>query len=186
MRLTNKKGALSLAINSIVVIVIAFVILGLGLGFVKNQLGSAEESTTAVQEQIRQQIMEDITSSNKKLNFPAQTLNIEKGKSKDIAIGVKNDRNGNLGFTIIVSTMDKQGDDGGEYVTFDYEGAIDFFYKKGPFTLKSTEAQAYNIKLTPKDKGTYLISLVIMENECTPDSDYNCVYAEDSFFITVI
>ena len=32
MRLTNKKGALSLAINSIVVIVIAFVILGLGLG----------------------------------------------------------------------------------------------------------------------------------------------------------
>lgn len=174
MRLTNKKGALSLAINSIVVIVIAFVILGLGLGFVKNQLGSAEESTTAVQEQIRQQIMEDITSSNKKLNFPAQTLNIEKGKSKDIAIGVKNDRNGDLGFTIQVSTMSKQGDPTG-----DYSESIDFFYKEGPFTLKSTEANAYNIKLTPKDKGTYLISLEIITTELE-------VYAEDSFFITVI
>ncbi len=181
MRLTNKKGALSLAINSIVVIVIAFVILGLGLGFVKNQLGSAEESTTAVQEQIRQQIMEDITSSNKKLNFPAQTLNIEKGKSKDIAIGVKNDQNGDLGFTIQVLTMSKQGDSTG-----DYSESIDFFYKSGPFTLKSTEANAYNIKLTPKDKGTYLISLEIMEDPCTPTPDYNCVYAEDSFFITVI
>lgn len=173
MRLTNKKGALSLAINSIVVIVIAFVILGLGLGFVKNQLGSAEESTTAVQEQIRQQIMEDITSSNKKLNFPAQTLNIEKGKSKDIAIGVKNDRNGDLGFNIKVSTMSKQGEEG------DFSDSIDFFYKEGPFTLKSTEANAYNIKLTPKDKGTYLISLEIITTELE-------VYAEDSFFITVI
>ena len=59
----NKKGDLNLSIQAIVIVVIAFVVLGLGLGFVRGQFKSIQETSTGVQEQIRQQILEDLRRS---------------------------------------------------------------------------------------------------------------------------
>ena len=75
----NKKGSLNLSIQAIVIVVIAFVVLGLGLSFVRGQFKSITETSTGVQEQIRQQILEDLRTGDKKLSFPATTLSIEKG-----------------------------------------------------------------------------------------------------------
>src|SRR3989344_7160585 len=106
----KKKGSLNLSIEAIVIIVIAFVVLGLGLSFVRGQFKSITETSSSVQEQVRQQVLEDLRTGNKKLNFPATTLNIERSSSQDIAIGVKNTQNvGDLVFTISVSTTQKQG-----------------------------------------------------------------------------
>src|SRR3989344_8207323 len=99
----TKKGSLSLSIQTIVIVVIAFVVLGLGLGFVRSQFRSITETSGSVQEQIRQQILEDLRTGNKKLSFPATSLNVEKGEAQDIAIGVKNTKaNGDLNFKIEV------------------------------------------------------------------------------------
>jgi hypothetical protein len=173
----SKKASLNLSIQMIVIIVIAFVVLGLGLGFVRGQFKSITETSSSVQEQIRQQILEDLRTGNKKLSFPATTLAIEKGDSQDIAIGVKNVKNsGDLNFEIIMNTLEKQGASGE-----DVSEQVEYFFLSGPFNLEVTEAEAYNIKiLATGDKGTYLVGLKII------DVDTGDIYREKSFFVNVI
>tara|TARA_Y100000310_G_scaffold345531_1_gene466114 strand:+ start:38133 stop:38648 length:516 start_codon:yes stop_codon:yes gene_type:complete len=169
----NKKGSLSLSINAIIVIVIAFIFLGIAIGFIKGQLGSSEETFSDVQGQVKQKIIEDLRTSNKKLSFPTQTITLEKGDSKDIAIGVKNTGGGPLDFTIVVTTEDSQGGSS-------FPDAIDYFHDKGSQQLKGKESEAYNIKITAKgDPDTYLVKLKI--DDGTPNG-----YATKSFFITIV
>ena len=86
----QKKASLNISIEAIVIIVIAFVVLGLGLGFVRSQFSSIEGTSTAVQEQISQQILDDLRTGNKPLSFPASKLVLETGQESVQAIGVKN------------------------------------------------------------------------------------------------
>ena len=179
----KKKGSLNLSIEAIVIVVIAFVVLGLGLGFVRSQFKSIQETSSSVQENIRQSILEDLRTGNKKLSFPATTLNIDKGASQDIAIGVKNTKaSGDLMFNIDVVTLKKQGAPEGT----DVSGQVEYFYLEGPFTLKLTDAEAYNIKISASgDKGTYLVSLRIIELD-EQGNPLPTPYAEKSFFVNVI
>ena len=173
----NKKASLNLSIQAIVIVVIAFVVLGLGLGFVRGQFKSITETSSGVQEQIRQQILEDLRTGDKKLSFPATTLSIEKGESSDIAIGVKNTQNQELNFEILVTTKQAQGKQG---IT-ELDDQVEFFFDPGPFLLKTTDAQAYNIKVLAKgDKDTYLVNLLIR------DADSGEPYASKSFFVNII
>ena len=178
----NKKGSLNLSIEAIVIVVIAFVVLGLGLGFVRGQFKSITETSSSVQEQIRQSILEDLRTGNKKLSFPATTLNVDKGASADIAIGVKNTLpSGDLNFKIQVETLKKQG------VDAPVAGQVEYFYLEGPFNLKVTDAEAYNIKITASgDKGTYLVSLRIVQVDANGVPLQGAPYAEKSFFVNVI
>ncbi len=180
----RKKGSLNLSIEAIVIIVIAFVVLGLGLSFVRGQFKSITETSSSVQEQIRQQILEDLRTGNKKLSFPATTLNIDKSASQDIAIGVKNVKaSGDLKFKVEVKTLQKQGALEGS----DVSKQVEFFFLPGPFTLKVTDAEAYNIKILGSgDKGTYLVSLKIIEVDDTGSSIGTDPYAEKSFFVNII
>ncbi len=174
----NKRASLELSIQSIVIVVIAFVVLGLGLGFVRSQFKDIQETSKGVQEQIRQQILEDLRTGDKKLSFPATTLQIEKGDAQDIGIGVKNVLNGDLRFTIELAVTDAQHK---EYSSTELQQQVQFFFNSGPFTLKTTDVEAYNIKITAAgDKGTYLINLRIKQE----GSDVP--YAEKSFFVNVI
>ena len=174
-KISSKKGSLNLSIEAIVVVVIAFVVLGLGLGFVRGQFGDITKTSSGIQEQIRQKILEDLRTGDQKLSFPAQTLSIPKGEASDIAVGVKNNLNNELKFTINVVTKKQQS--GG---TTDLNKQVEYFYNQGPFTLKPTDAQVYNIKISaPGDKDTYLVNLQIV----TPDGE---VYAEKSFFVNII
>jgi type II secretory pathway pseudopilin PulG len=182
----DKEASLNLSIQAIVIVVIAFVVLGLGLSFVRGQFKSISETSSSVQEQIRQQILEDLRTGDKKLSFPATSLNVDKGGAQDIAIGVKNTlAAGDLKFIIAMETLKRQG--GVEGV--DVSDQVEYFFLEGPFTLKVTDAEAYNIKILGSgDKGTYLVSLKILE----ADSDGNPVdenaapYAEKSFFVNII
>ncbi|MBS3116345.1 hypothetical protein J4421_01990 [Candidatus Woesearchaeota archaeon] len=175
----NKKGDLNLSIQAIVIVVIAFVVLGLGLGFVRGQFKSIQETSTGVQEQIRQQILEDLRTGDKKLSFPATTLSIAKGEAQDIAIGVKNTQNVELKFHIEVSIKQQKGKPTASGA--DLEKQVTFFYDSTAFTLQPTDAEAYNIKITAAgDKDTYLVNLKIVDDNTGGD------YASKSFFVNII
>ena len=181
----QRKGSLNLSIQAIVIVVIAFVVLGLGLGFVRNTFKDISGTSSSVQEQIRQQILEDLRTGNKKLSFPATTLNIEKGNSQDIAIGVKNVNNAELEFRVDIATIKQQGSSLTEADLLT-EGQVQFFLNNGPFTLGSTNAEAYNIKISAEgDTGTYLIRLVITDNGVLDDDGNPTIYAEKSFFVNI-
>jgi len=86
----NRKGSLNLSIQAIVIIVIAFVVLGLGLGFVRGLFENIVGDTDAIQEQIREQVLDDLRRGDKKLSFPSTEVNIAKKNSNVIAVGIKN------------------------------------------------------------------------------------------------
>ena len=175
----SKKASLNLSIQMIVIVVIAFVVLGLGLGFVRSQFGTIEETAGSVQEQIKEQILDDLRTSNKKLSFPATSLTVERGKAKDIAVGIKNIEDIDLKYQVQISVISKQEDD--TLSPEELGDEVKFFYDTLEKTLGSTESRVEAIKISiPGSTGTYLVKLSVLE------VGIEIPYDEKTFFVTVI
>ncbi len=161
----SKKADLNMSIQAIVIIVLAMTLLGLGINFIRGQFGSLTETTSSVQEQIKQQILDDLRTGNKKLSFPASEVTMERSDATVIAIGVKNTGNQQLEFKIDMGCTQE---------------GIDFLYQADkPYTLSTADAQVYPIRVTaPATTGTFLCSVTILEGES--------IYAEKDFFINVV
>ena len=174
----NKKGSLELSIQAIIIIVIAFVVLGLGLGFVRTQFKSITETSSSVQEQVRQQVLEDLRTGNKPLSFPATTLNINLNDATDIAVGVKNTQPIELlEYNVKLTVTCKSGD---EPCLPPYT-AVDFFYDKSTvYKLNvGAEPNIHPIKIIAREKGTYLVKLEIIKTDASN-------YAEKTFFVNIV
>jgi len=198
----SKKASLNLSINAIVIIVLAMTLMGLGLGFIRSQFKGITETTSQVQEQVKQQILEDLRTGDKKLSFPTERITVARGESKDIAIGVKNTKNtGELNFMVDIYTAQaKYPGDNTKYkckkTDFDVDSdpncdsdsieAIEYFYAEGPFKLDLDEANVYGISLTAATKGIYIAKLRVIEvdDNDAPLPDVN-PYAEKTFFVTI-
>ncbi len=86
----KKKGSLNLSINAIVVLILAVTMLGLGLGFMKTMFGKATEQFGEVSGSMKQQIIDEIKSSNEKLALNVFDVELKRGDSKKIYFGLKN------------------------------------------------------------------------------------------------
>ncbi len=100
----SKRSSLSISINAIVIIVLAMTFLGLGLGFVRNMFSGITETTFTVQDQIKQQILDDLRTGDKKLSFPTNELQIVHGDAKVLAIGIKNTEVSALDFQVGINS----------------------------------------------------------------------------------
>src|SRR3989338_6840926 len=105
----RKRGGLDLSIQTIVIVVLAMTLLGLGLGFIRNQFKNLSETTISVQDQIRQQILDDLRVGNKKLSFPTGNVLLSSGDSKDLAVGVQNLEDQPITFELKMYWKDPQG-----------------------------------------------------------------------------
>lgn len=86
----NKKAALQLSINAIVVLILAITILGLGLGFIKTQFGALTKQFSAVSEEIESEIKQRIRDSGESLIVSKETVKVKGGKKEEFFIGIKN------------------------------------------------------------------------------------------------
>jgi hypothetical protein len=164
----NKKGSLNLSIEAIVIVVIAFTVLGLGLGFVKTQIGDIGKTSSSIQEQISQQILDDLRTGNKKLSFPATKLTLSTSEESVQAIGVKNTEDSPV--DIIINFDVKSGD---KFESFTSQEALSF--KNGPISVKSKidwddssqplkpgESRVFPVTITAPDKtGNYLYKITL-------------------------
>ena len=96
----SKKAALELSINAIVIVILAMTLLGLGLTFVRGMFEDITETTGSVQESVREQILEDLRTGDKKLSFPSSSVDVEGGDERTLAIGVKNTNARDINFII--------------------------------------------------------------------------------------
>ena len=185
-----KKGDLNLSIQVIVVVVIAFVVLGLGLNFVRKSFGDFGDTFDSVNDQVKQQILDDLRTGNKKLSFPSTSINIEKGKTKEIAIGVKNTGDGDSGdlvYQLRIEKLQKQGElpeNTGDEATWADE-VVFFFETTGTSTLGATDVRVHPIRITadPNSGGTYLFKLIIDYESSSPGTFES--YDEKTFFVIV-
>ncbi len=168
----NKKGSLNLSIEAIVIVVIAFTVLGLGLGFVKTQIGDIGKTSSAIQEQISQQILDDLRTGNKKLSFPATKLNLATGEESVQAIGIKNTEDSPV--EIIMAFEVKSGDNFVPFISQEFKSfqsgtaqvksKIDWDNSKQP--LKPGESRVFPVTITAPDKsGNYLYKIIIKKAE---------------------
>ncbi len=162
-----KKGSLNLSIEAIVIVVIAFTVLGLGLGFVKNQIGDIGKTSSAIQEQISQQILDDLRTGNKKLSFPATKLTLGTGEESVQAIGIKNTED-----NIVVIQIGFKIKNGADFQPFTSAQSIDvgngakgtIIWDDTPQTFKQGESRVFPVTIAAPDKGgNYLYKIVLLK-----------------------
>lgn len=85
----KKKGALELSITAIVVLVIAIVVLGLAIGFIRKQFTKGTELVAGEMAGIKQQMKEQIRTGGELLVFTVPE-EVSIGKPAPMVVGVRN------------------------------------------------------------------------------------------------
>jgi len=194
----EKKASLNLSIEVIIIVVIAFVVLGLGLGFVKGTFKDITGTTQEVQANIKEQILNDMRTSNQKLSVPGQ-ITLERGEETVQGIGVLNTGTTGLKYGVKITPIKKlvPGEDPkNDPVVINKE--IVFFYSELiDQKLSATEGKVLKVTIsaTNQASGTYLYKAEVFEDitiddSCDPEEDTvseNCkVYDTQSFFVKII
>src|SRR3989338_2623437 len=188
----QKKGALELSINAIVIIVLAMTLLGLGLGFIRSQFTSIGEIGTGVQEQIKQQILEDLRTGNKKLSFPTSEVHINRRDASVIAMGIKNLESREINFLISIQPI---GTLEATEVNFRYQNESSDPSTFYPFILGPAESEVYPIRIetgTSTGTNTYAVRVdyAVKSTDCSTTvvggwCKVESPYAQKTFFLTV-
>ncbi len=172
----SKKASLNLSINAIVILVMAMILLGLGIGFIRSTFKNMGSTGTTVTDQVKQQILDNLRTSDKKLSFPSNDITLQKGESKTIAIGVKNQLEQDLTFSIEI-TQPETGGTGGSSSDLN----IKSMYSSDEQTLGVTDVSVIPIKLTAQEiSGTALYKIKLK------NSDSDEIYASKTFFVNVV
>ncbi len=189
----NKKGSLDVSIQAIVIVVIALTVLGLGLGFVKSTFKDIGETSKGVQAKIKEQILEDLRVSGKKVSITSQ-VNLERGKEALENIGIVNTGLTEKTFGVKIAFIKKQNPDGTEDQSPEAGNEIIFFYSNlVEKRLSPTAGDVIPITITAKSSaaGNYLYKVDVLA-ESTPGAcasgtvGAGCeLYDTRSFFVRV-
>ena len=177
----NKKASLEISIQAIVIVVLAMTLLGLGLGFIRKQFASIGNIQEEVSEQVKQKVLDDLISGDKKVSFPRTDITIDKGGSTILTVGVRNKKDTALHYKMRFSPY--SGPDGAPF-TIDNPGWFQFAERQ-VYTLPSAESETRNIRLsmpTSVSSGSYFLNFDIVDDDLPPPGN---VYAQKDFFIVV-
>jgi hypothetical protein len=89
---SEKHASLSLSINAIVVLIMAITMLGLGLAFMKNSMGSTMKQFSNVNEDIKAQMIKDLQESPGRLTFKGEDVKFKQGEKREMYFAIKNDQ----------------------------------------------------------------------------------------------
>lgn len=191
----NKKGSLDISIQAIVIVVIAFVVLGLGLGFVKSTFKDITGTTKEVQAKIKEQILEDMRVSGKKVSVTSQ-ITLERGSQVVENVGVVNTGLSEKVFGIKINYVKKQNPDGSsgpEGLEKDPQEIVFFYSTLIDKRLSPTAGDVLPMTISAKSNaaGNYLYKVEVLA-ESTPGACASgsvgpgCeLYDTRSFFVRV-
>ena len=86
----NKKSALDSSINTLVILIIAMTTLGLAMRFTKGTFTALHDDFFAINEQLKNQIEGYMLTNDMRIYFPSTNIEINKGESRILGIGIKN------------------------------------------------------------------------------------------------
>ena len=92
----NKKAAVEMSTKVIVIAVIAFLIIALGINFIGSQFKTISGAATEIQQEVKEQLMADLTESDDKLVLLERNINLERKKPANLIFGVNNHLEGEL------------------------------------------------------------------------------------------
>ncbi len=175
----NKKAALDLSINAIVVLILAITMLGLGLGFMYKMFGGTADKLDKMTGQLDSQMKDQLKESGKRLTLETNTLEMKKSSKKTIAFGIKNVQaeglfqfgNGVTG--AIDSTGESSVASAGCYQSFKSPNGEGLDTKivittPGNIKLKADEIKVMGVQVeatSQADSDTYQCSMIVYSDE---------------------
>lgn len=181
--LSNKKASLEISIQAIVIVVLAMTLLGLGLGFIKGMFGRINPLTEDVTEHVKQQVLEDLRSGDKKISFPQSEIVIERGSSKVLTLGIKNKETSTFEYELSFSAISGPDDSGTgieDKTPTQYDSWFQIVTPKS--VINTAEVQLRSIRVSiPKTAvaGSYAFTFNIK------NLDDSSMYDQKDFFIIV-
>lgn len=183
----NKRASLEISIQAIVIVVLAMTLLGLGLTLIRGMFKNIGETTDRVTEQVKQRVIDDLVSSDKKVSFPSTEIYIDKGASQILTVGIRNKKDEDLFYTIhFVAVSDPNGNLYG-----DPNALAGWFKYAQPasqsYVLSSADSDVRNIRLeVPSSSGvisgTYVFRFEVIDVQATGSDQ---IYAQKDFFVVV-
>ncbi len=187
MRL-NKKAGMQISINTIIILILAIAILGVGLNFIKNMLDPTFEQINQINEKLKDEMIAELRESNDRLTLRIEDKEMKKNEKSKLYFAIKNelqDVDGGTEFGINFGCISAASHDAVP------EDDISFEFIDLTEELKEDEIEvgAVKIIINPSAKSTmYRCKSVVIEggtSEDPPDLDTDEPYASKSFIITV-
>lgn len=178
--LFNKKASLEISIQAIVIVVLAMTLLGLGLGFIRGMFKNITSTTEDVTEQVRQKVLDDLITGDKKISFPKTEVTLGKGESTLLTVGIRNKKDQTLHYTIRFTPISDPK--GNPFVADDW---FQLAQVRGTsYILGPSESDVRNIRVSiPStlglESGSYVLTFDVL------DDDISKVYAQKDFFIVI-
>lgn len=185
----NNKGALGLAINTIVVIIIALVILGLGTNLMISWISGAQDLKNELDSKTQAELERMLVDQGKKVALPLHTATVERGNSHVFGLGVLNidvEEYGNE-FTFEASlSKNRYLDEEGEFIALD-NSAIQSWLLFNPGPVKINENQHYSVSIlvnvpTEAFKGKYIFNVKVRDGSEEKEQYDNT----KKFYVTVV
>lgn len=161
----NRKAALELSANVIVILIVGIVILGLGLALFFNFIRQADDFRDSLTQQEERQI-EALLAQGHSVTVPFPNQHAGNGETATFAYGIKNRWTGlapNQDFTVQVEE-DAFADEAGQEQPYDQWQDWITQYSEGPFTIEKNGNVMRLVLITVPDeasRGTYVFNLLI-------------------------
>ena len=158
----RKRGSLNLSINAIVVLILAITMLGLGLAFMRNIFGGATEEFQQTTGEIEKQMIEQMKETNTEISLNRPKISIKIGDRQQIFLGLKNDQQNVVDYTITGITCNALG--GASSLLSCTSGDVDIDYFEEPIEIVGggVEVVPINIKVkTTANEGTCFCNIYI-------------------------
>jgi hypothetical protein len=181
----NKTGSISISINMIVVVVLAFVMLGLLLGLGRQIIGQSQDTAISVIGQTKQDIQNELIRNDEPLYFSQREYDVGFGKQATFNFGIKNVDPIDANLKVEIVYIDPVT---GAAVPLDSSKTADsskggaFFWAKIAQKYGAGEDNVFDVQYrAPRAKDTYLFKFKLID-EANPDVSV----AEQVIFINVI
>ncbi len=159
----NKKGAIELSLNFLVIIIISIVLLGFGITFAAKLFKGAVEKKAEVDKATQERIEELLSSSGDLVIVPITKKEISPGDSDVFGLGIKNIGTSSPNFDVNVdagSAVDRNGDEILNWYNADWK----LVKQENPITINPNEREVVPILVgVPKTAadGTYSFTIKV-------------------------
>ena len=176
----NKRASLEISIQAIVIVVLAMTLLGLGLGFIRNMFKGISGVQEQVTEDVRAKIGRQLIETDEKVAFPRSEINIKRGDSAIIEVGIKNKGNFDLLYKMTFKAISSSPDVGSKLADTEKW----FQYSIDEHTLPASDFDVRQVRISvPKEatSGSYFYNFNVMQKPYGIED----IYAQKDFFVVV-
>ncbi|MFH1211450.1 MAG: hypothetical protein V1659_00810 [Candidatus Woesearchaeota archaeon] len=172
----NKKAAIELSMNFLVVLIIAIVVFGMGIFVFQKVFKQAKDFHDTIDAQTEERMLKQMIGAGDLVKVINSQEKVSKGKTKIFYLGIKNDLGSPQDFHVYVHRVDptlsrtytQTDSPWGDGTTYAFE------YTAGPITLQNKEGNIRMLMLTvPKNvlAGTYVFNVAVCVNTPVPDNE---------------